>query len=493
MILTVDSNKLINYYKKKKLILNNGISIINLNKLKLVLKEKKITHSDTKSLKHTKKKSLEHTKKKSKLRLYFNNIDTCSSGNKLKNKDILIRILKLLGKNHRVTLEKIYNTFNFTIKIQNKINLFLVSEIYSMTFDQCVEWVNLNGIELLRAIYIFFLEGKLPIELNTLLGDYPHTKGEFTSLDIQNEIQLGLKNNRKLEITRGGVTLSLILFSDNNELPKDLLRRCFYLDLLIGRRKKINLEIWLSNKKKNLPGDRDVKYIGAKEVNSGCNTFTEQGNRISVWRREELPKVLIHEIIHSLSLEKHNDYRDLETFIYTFFDITMDNNLNLFECYVEIMAELINIFLIGGDFHTYLQLEITHCLFQVGKILNYFNYQKWRDFYREGGWIEKEKSGKYKQKSNVFSYFIFRSLIMFNINDFMDLCFSKNKTHFLKQDFSSIELLTIIKKTLLDKKYQQFINKFILINKKENSNKKTKSKLEYNNLRMTCVENFMIN
>ena len=42
----------------------------------------------------------------------------------------------------------------------------------------------------------------------------------------------------------------------------------------LNRRNKINLEVWLSNKKKDLPAKRDMKYIGPKEVNSGCNTFS---------------------------------------------------------------------------------------------------------------------------------------------------------------------------------------------------------------------------
>ena len=176
----------------------------------------------------------------------------------------------------------------------------------------------------------------------------------------------------------------------------------------------------------------------------------------------------------------------------------MDNELNLFECYVELMAELVNIFLVGGNFNNLFKLEITHCLFQVGKILNYYGYSSWNDFYKEEGWIEKNKTQKYKQKSNIFSYFIFRSLIMFNIDDFIELCFSKNKIHFLKQEFNSSELLNIMIKTLKDIRFKNIIDNFILINNKGIKNKGIKNKgtknlklnqLIFKNLRMTCVEN----
>ena len=169
------------------------------------------------------------------------------------------------------------------------------------------EWINLNGIELLRVIYVFYLDRKLPPDIVSLLGYYPQVRGEFTSLDIQNEIDIGLKNI-KVQYERNGITLDLLIFSDKKiNLSDDFLERCFYLDLLLKKRNKINLEVWLSNKKKDLPPLRDIKYIGSKEVNSGCTSFSTEGNKVSVWRKEEFPKVLVHELIHSLELEKHHD------------------------------------------------------------------------------------------------------------------------------------------------------------------------------------------
>ena len=315
------------------------------------------------------------------------------------------------------------------------------------------------------------------------MGRFPHVKGEFTSLDIQNEIQLGLKKSERVSIEKQGILLNLLIFSDEKKIiPEKLITRCFYLDLLLKKRKIINIELWLSNKKKNLPPPREIKFIGSKEVNSGCNTFSNKGNKVSIWRKEELPKVLIHELIHSLSLERHNDYDILQQFVYKYFDVKIDNNLNLFECYVEIMADIVNIMIDGGG-KKYFRLELIHCVFQVGKILNYFGYTTWEEFYREGGWIEGGKTDRYNQKSNVFSYFIMRSLILYNLDDFITLCFSKNTEHFLKQHFESRLLLDIMKKTLLDDNYKNLVNKCINLNMKGD-----KSKLEYNNLRMTCVE-----
>ena len=197
--------------------------------------------------------------------------------------------------------------------------------------------------------------------------------------------------------------------------------------------------------------------------------------------------MLVHELVHSLGLEKHSDYGEVKEFIYKYFDVGRNNNLNVFECYVELMAEIINIILLDhgrGRFNKLINIELEHCLFQVGKILNYFGYSSWDEFYKNEGWVEESKTGKYQQRSNVFSYFIFRSMVMYNMDEFIKLCFDKNKRHFLKQDFESKELLNIVRKTLLDKDFEMTINRYIKLNKKNYKS----DDIVYRNLRMTCVK-----
>ena len=477
MKLTDDSRILVSFYKPKRIVKTDHLFFKDIFP---------IHKSNTKKYNTKKRRNVE--KKKTKLNLYLNNIDTCRSNPRMKQKDTMIKILKKLGKEHRAILDGIFRDFN--LKNQSNIVKFVTKDIYSYSFEQCVEWMNLNGIELLRTIYILYLDRNLPSDIVELLGYYPQVRGEFTSLDIQNEIDIGLKKNQRVQIERNGIVLNLLIFSDDKiKIGDDFLNRCFYMDSLLksvnlNRRNKINLEVWLSNKKKDLPAKRDMKYIGPKEVNSGCNTFSMEGNRVSVWRKEEFPKVLIHELVHSLGLEKHNDYKEVKEFIYNYFDVGRSNNLNVFECYVELMAEIVNLLLLNrSDFNRLINFELDHCLFQVGKILNYFGYSRWGQFYRKSGWMEQEKTGKYQQRSNVFSYFIFRAMVMYNMDDFINLCFNKNTRHFLKQDFESKELLIIVKKTLSDVNFEKKVNDYI----KKNS-LGDKKNIIFKNLRMTCVE-----
>ena len=487
-----DFNLIFNMVNSKYQALDNELDLSNINPKKTKALK---TNKPTKSL----KKNTQSLKSK-EVRLYLNNIDTCRGGptkKKLKNANNLIKIFKLLADKESKTLEEIFRHHNFPLNKQRILTNFfkrIVKKMNHISFEECVEWVNLNGIDLLRSLYLFHLDGKLPQSINVLLGNYPHTKGEFTSLDIQNEIQLGLPKNRKYNLSVGGITLNLLVFSENDFTPmENFFKRCFILDMVVGgTRKDINLEIWLSNKKKNLPPPRKIKYLGAKEVNSGCNTFNGYENRVSLWRKEELPKVLIHELVHSLNLEKYGNYREIQEFVYNNFDIKRNNHFNMFENYVEIIAEILNICLTMIEngkkdlktFNRLLNLECKHCLFQVGKILNYYGYKKWEDFYRRGGFNgEDNKTNKYLQKSNIFSYFVLRSLIMFNINDFIELCKRYNTSNLFKQGFACDKLLPIMIKSLNDENYGRIINRNIELNR--NGNKKD---IVFNNLRMTCIE-----
>ena len=64
--------------------------------------------------------------------------------------------------------------------------------------------------------------------------------------------------------------------------------------------------------------------------------------------------------------------------------------------------------------------------FQVAKILVFFDYNRFEDFYYKNGINEENKSKKYLQKSNIFSYIVVRSLMFFNLEEFIKLCYKYN-------------------------------------------------------------------
>ena len=61
---------------------------------------------------------------------------------------------------------------------------------------------------------------------------------------------------------------------------------------------------------------------------------------------------MLHELFHSLDLEDRMNTIDLENFVYQYFDIRRNlNKLTIFENYVEIMADILNIFFVQDTFN----------------------------------------------------------------------------------------------------------------------------------------------
>jgi len=210
--------------------------------------------------------------------------------------------------------------------------------------------------------------------------------------------------------------------------------------------------------------------LGPKEVNTGCSS----GYEISLWRKEEISKVLIHEIMHHLSLERISDLTVLQDFVYENFDIKRDITINFFESYTEIWANIINIFYIhfsnskktkkrkisdkNISVLEMLNLELTFSIFQCAKVLNFYGYKKIEDFCNK----KKIKSNKFIQKSNVFSYYIGRSLLFYNFDKFIELCLKYNQK-IIEYNIPVTEMLNLMEDTINNKDYKKQVNNFIEI------------------------------
>lgn len=453
-------------------------------------------------------------------------LDNIASGELFKTKDIyrskIVVIFKMLLTKYEVLLRDIFNFIEFTEDERNTVLKFGKKLIDTdMEEEEVIEWFNLNGRKLARGIYIFLLDGKFPTEVSNLIGLTPEIYGEFTSLDIQKDIELNLRNGSLLEYRCDDIRLHLKIYSNYNFTPRgSLLDRIFFL-FYLEKSPEINLTLWLSEKKKKLKYARNHRYIGPKEINSGCTSFTQNSRQVSIWRKEELEKVTLHELIHSLDLEDRMNTLDLENFIYQYFDIRRDlNKLTIFESYVEIMANLLNVLLLVETtfqsvqnksqrktkkrvkgvssvkkikkekiamFRDIIWMEKCWSLFQAAKILNYYRYTTWEEFYHSRGILEQEKTDKYQQKSNVFSYIILRSMTFFRLNKFLALCRKYNPDTLLSYQIPNSEMIKFWKDTLDQSKYATQINRLLKLMRHIQEKKNTKA-LVFQSMRMTCVE-----
>jgi hypothetical protein len=112
----------------------------------------------------------------------------------------------------------------------------------------------------------------------------------------------------------------------------------------------------------------------------------------------------------------------------------VDADVRLFEAYCETWAEIINaMFLsffstkIKSDYgrmmwklDTMLETEAQFSLFQCVKVLNH-NNMVYTDLFNES------KRRHYREDSHVLSYYIIKSLLLYNKNRFIGWCVSNNK------------------------------------------------------------------
>ena len=103
--------------------------------------------------------------------------------------------------------------------------------------------------------------------------------------------------------------------------------------------KDIIINYYLTENDKNIGIGRN-KILTTDNVNTGSSSI----DNIDIWRKEELLKTTIHELIHHMDL----DYRDESDIIIEKYKekyLINSVRINSFEAYTDYWAILINIFL----------------------------------------------------------------------------------------------------------------------------------------------------
>jgi len=222
---------------------------------------------------------------------------------------------------------------------------------------------------------------------------------------------------------------------------------------------KINLTInlFLTNYLKKFPFHTSL--LGSFNVNTGFTNFISPTTReINLYRKEEINKVLIHEMIHAYNIDEyyilnHEEYSKKLSDLY---NIKSVNGLRMYESYTETLAILIYSNKISKDkgiaLNKILDEEIKFSLSQIENILNYYNINNLSEL--------KEKKKELIEDSSIFSYYIIKGALLNNLNEFMV---------FLNKKRSISEFYKLIIKSL---------NKNRIKNLEKNKNKNT--------LRMSC-------
>jgi hypothetical protein len=243
------------------------------------------------------------------------------------------------------------------------------------------------------------------------------------------------------------ITLHFILEEDNVELNLDTYNSyvdsiIIWLYILNKHASKTCVDslvvfLYFTSLEKKLP-QSNILILDEINVNTAFTTTCPKDSEIVIFRKEEWFKVFIHETFHNFAL----DFSDMNnnivhTCILDIFKVNSD--VNLYEAYTEFWAEFfnalfcsfislkdktdINTFLSNSEF--YINFERTYSFFQLVKTLNFMGLT-YKDLYSKSNNSKILRENLYKEKTNVLSYYVIKTILMNNYQGFLYWCKTNN-------------------------------------------------------------------
>ena len=338
---------------------------------------------------------------------------------------------------------------------------YYIENIKNISYNNFINNVNKRFIKNKYINYIPYIskyiivENKYKSTIYSILNEFHN--GYFISVDIKQYIEHNI--TRCLKYSFDILELYLFLNNDDN-ISNTLINNIYTISRFfyeLNPIKKIIFYYFNTPIKKEIISN--LNYLSSQNTNSGLTT----NDYIIIWRKEELLKVYIHELIHYLNLDnKHNkkinnlfnynigkyNYPILinETlteinamFFHTLFTIIIDNNNtinNNFDYIIHTFKILYNI-------------ELMYSWFQFAKIMKFFNIQIYDNIL-----IKKN----FNQTTNIYSYYILKSIFNMYFIDILYESFSIQKLLNIKQTTNK---LNIILKSILDNQPINLFNNFI--------------------------------
>jgi hypothetical protein len=203
--------------------------------------------------------------------------------------------------------------------------------------------------------------------------------------------------------------------------------------------------IYFTDLKKLLPKDPN-EYLTETHVNTAFTTSCLPTTELYIFRHEEWFKVFIHETFHNMGLDfSELNQTSTQQAILDIFPVNSD--VRLFETYCEIWAEVIHVlfvsYMIGkkngegenlehvlNDAIPRIRNEQLFSVFQCAKVLYYFGMD-YEDLYKKGIHYDIVREREYKEKTNVLSYYILKTILFYHGDDFITWCIQHNKNETL--------------------------------------------------------------
>lgn len=261
----------------------------------------------------------------------------------------------------------------------------------------------------------------------------------------------------------------------------DILKICCVL-LDITKKHKLILELYGSVQKKIFPEiNEPIKPIN---INSG---YSMRDGYSVVFRKEEMFKVAIHELLHQLGV--HLSLQIMQNDIKLYFNYEKNGNILIDEAYIELYACILNLLYISNkyklDFSYLLDLEIKFSLLQIAKLMIHFGINDYNNFFINNNTYGNIKTLK-AYDTHPEAYIIIKTAMLYNLINTMNK-FSKNGINiFMNYDYNGVvdqEMLGYILDICKNEDFKKDINYLI-----HNNHKYIKNEFIKNTCRMTCIE-----
>jgi hypothetical protein len=365
-------------------------------------------------------------------------------------------------------------------------------------YTEFLKWYHHNN----SKIDIYVIQNDILKDYNDVLKDHN---------DIYNDDIVFSKNNKKLynnpfipisihyEFEKNKIyyvhaaekNIKIKIYSindiDNTNKQPNINKICdiikFILTIANKKNMNVDLTIYYSNQKKTI--DYTKNSLDFENINSG-STYVEIN--ITIFREEELYKVLVHEMIHYVLFDYNRS--DL---IFTKIDNILRKNIKINgkdmnnESYTETLAIIlncvINSVILNKSFNNMINTERKFSIFQTSKILEFYNLNNFEQLF-----TNHKNHIIFNQTTSVCSYFIIKTFNILLLDDFFKYInengFTIKKNNITTNNYEKFYLRVINLFKNNNNKTQKFKNMIndLIIKIKKNKNKD----FIHKTLRMSC-------
>jgi len=227
----------------------------------------------------------------------------------------------------------------------------------SKYYKELYNYLNQSYIDITPKYTIQELPINIKLNVNQFMSN--NIKRHITNLKYYHLLEAIINNNK--------VTIHIYHSNNIDEFVRIILTYIQFMYNLSNYNKDIFITYYLTNCKKILKN----KILTQDEVNTGSSNMHE----IIIWRKEEVYKTTIHELIHQMNLDYRDDPIEIIKYYQNKYNC-ISGTINTFEAYTDMWAILINVYLttklLNNNYKFFVEminLEKLFTLYQGNKIL----------------------------------------------------------------------------------------------------------------------------